>query len=85
MGLLKLDFKIGDKPFVTNMRVMRGLVRPVVLGWDFLCNNKAILNLRDNTLTFENVVVPFQEIVLLVMLLREKVLQSIGLIVKMLL
>ena len=32
VGLLRLHFEIGGTKFTTNMRVMRGLVRPVVLG-----------------------------------------------------
>ena len=59
VGLLRLHFEIGGTKFTTNMRVMRGLVRPVVLGWDFLVNNKAILNLENSTLTIRGAVVPF--------------------------
>ena len=59
VGLLRLHFEIGGTKFATNMRVMRGLVRPVVLGWDFLVNNKAILNLENSTLTIGTTTVPF--------------------------
>ena len=59
IGLLKLKFAIGDRLFVTKCRVMRSLVRPIVLGWDFLCANKTIINLDDSTLSIKGTVVPF--------------------------
>ena len=59
LGLLKLQFEIGDRSFVVNARIMRGLVRPLVLGWDFLYSNKAIINTQNSTLTVKNVTVPF--------------------------
>ena len=37
VGLMELSFDIGSEKFTVNARVMRGLVRPIVLGWDFLC------------------------------------------------
>ena len=61
VGLIQLLFHIGPVPFKVNSRVMRGLVRPVVIGWDFLCKNRAIINLEDKTLTICGVTVPFLE------------------------
>ena len=38
---------------------MRGLVRPIVIGWDFLCNRKAIINLESDNLTIKGISTPF--------------------------
>ena len=64
IGLIELPFNISGQHFVVNCRIMRGLVRPIVIGWDFLCNRKAIINLESNNLTIKGVSTPF--------LLREK-------------
>ena len=50
IGLIQLSFRIGPVPFLVTSRVMRGLVRPVVIGWDFLCKNRAIINLENKTI-----------------------------------
>ena len=64
IGLLELPFTMSGQHFTVNCRIMRGLVRPIVLGWDFLCNRKAIINLETNNLTIKGISTPF--------LIREK-------------
>ena len=59
VGLMKLSFGIGSEQFTVNSRVMRGLVRPVVLGWDFLCKYRAIIDLDKETFTIKGATVPF--------------------------
>ena len=46
LGLLELPFSIGNRNFTVNARIMRGLVRQVVIGWDFLCEQGAIIDLK---------------------------------------
>ena len=59
LGLLRLEFNIGSTRFITNARVMRGLVRPIVLGWDFLCRNQSIIDLKNSSITINGIITPF--------------------------
>ena len=59
LGLLRLEFNISSTRFITNARVMRGLVRPIVLGWDFLCRNQSIIDLKNSSITINNIITPF--------------------------
>ena len=59
LGLLRLEFTIADSKFTTNARIMRGLVRPIALGWDFLCKNQAIIDLKDSVIKIRDITVPF--------------------------
>jgi len=61
LGLLKFTLNIENASFVTIARVMRSLVRATVIGWDFLCKHKAIINLQNSTLQIGNVTVKFMK------------------------
>ena len=54
VGLTKLQFRINGDYMSMTCRVIRGLVQPIILGWDFMSKYSAVLNPSKGVLEYEN-------------------------------
>ena len=54
LGLVNLQFRIDGVHMRMNMRIVRGLITPVVLGWDFFSKYGAHLDPSKGQLIFMN-------------------------------
>ncbi len=54
IGICNVPFRIGGVYMSMNCRIVRGLVQPLILGWDFFSKYKAKLNAGDGLLEFRD-------------------------------
>ena len=54
IGIVNVPFRINNNYMTINCRVVRGLIQPVILGWDFFSKFKAKLNPVEGLLEFRN-------------------------------
>ena len=54
IGIVNVPFRINGNYMAINCRVVRGLIQPVILGWDFFSKFKAKLNTSKGLLEFQN-------------------------------
>jgi hypothetical protein len=58
VGQSKVFFQIGKKRMMHKFLITRNLIHNVILGWDFMVNNKVVLNTRDKTVTINKIKYP---------------------------
>jgi hypothetical protein len=54
VGIVKLSFRIDDVHMSMNFRIVRGLIHPLILGWDFFSKYQAWLDPAGGTLQYQN-------------------------------
>ena len=53
-GEVELKFRCGDVPMSMTCRVIKGLMDPIILGWDWMCKYKARLDAEAGKLHLPN-------------------------------
>ena len=48
LGIVQLEFKIGNLIFTHDFTILRGLIHPMLIGMDFLLKHRANINLNDS-------------------------------------
>ena len=54
IGIVNVPFRINNNYMAINCRVVRGLIQPIILGWDFFSKFNAKLNPTEGLLEFRN-------------------------------
>ena len=54
VGIVSVPFRINKVHMTINCRVVRGLIQPIILGWDFFSKFNAKLNATDGLLEFRD-------------------------------
>ena len=58
LGQLSLSLRIGTTTVSHTFQVVRGVSRKFLLGWDFFCAHRMVINLRNGTAEFNNESLP---------------------------
>ena len=53
IGMVKLEFMVIKVPMQITCKVVKGLIDPIVLGWDWFSKYEVVLNVADGILSFK--------------------------------
>ena len=54
VGIVNVPFRLNGTYLHINCRIARGLIQPLILGWDFFCKYHASLDPSKGLLTFDS-------------------------------